>query len=391
MSVKQRFGGREHRRTSRLTDFVEHPELVAPQYLPNEEQLAVILDGVEAWNAWRRENMEAWPILRGANLAHRDLSNADFSNTDFARANLTGSSLRGAAAYQAEFFAADLRNADLRGADLRGAKFHNADLRGAILVDADLFRADFIGTRLDRADMAGSRCWLTTFANVHLSDSLGLEEVIHAGPSNIDTATLYNDGQSVPLPFLKKAGVPDSLLKELPDLLVANHSMQFYSCFISYSHMDRAFAERLYSRMQLAGLRVWFAAEDIKAGAKVYDQVSDAISRHDKLLLVLSANSMQSQWVITEITKARQEEVRSGRRILFPIRIVSFEEVKEWECFNADTGQDLAAEIRQYFIPDFSSWENDLAFSSAFDEILEALRASGTDSMRRRRSRTLGV
>ncbi len=30
--------------------------------------------------------------------------------------------------------------------------------------------------------------------------------------------------------------------------------------------------------------------------------------------------------------------------------------LREWECFDADTGKDSANEIRQYFIPDFGNW-----------------------------------
>jgi hypothetical protein len=32
--------------------------------------------------------------------------------------------------------------------------------------------------------------------------------------------------------------------------------------------------------------------------------------------------------------------------VLFPISLVSFEELREWRCFDADTGKDSAREIR---------------------------------------------
>lgn len=31
--------------------------------------------------------------------------------------------------------------------------------------------------------------------------------------------------------------------------------------------------------------------------------------------------------------------------------------LKDWECFDSDTGEDLAVEVREYHIPDFSQWE----------------------------------
>ena len=57
-------------------------------------------------------------------------------------------------------------------------------------------------------------------------------------------------------------------------------------------------------------LRVWFAPEDIKGGKKIHEQIDKAINRHDKLIIVLSENSMRSDWVQTEVRKARKREVK---------------------------------------------------------------------------------
>ena len=38
----------------------------------------------------------------------------------------------------------------------------------------------------------------------------------------------------------------------------------------------------------------------MKGGEKLYDQIDSAIRLHDKLLLVLSEQSLQSEWVLTE-------------------------------------------------------------------------------------------
>ena len=54
----------------------------------------------------------------------------------------------------------------------------------------------------------------------------------------------------------------------------------------------------------------------------------------------------------TEIAKARKREVKEGKRVLFPVRLVSFDVLRDWECFDADTGKDSAREIREYFSPD---------------------------------------
>lgn len=54
---------------------------------------------------------------------------------------------------------------------------------------------------------------------------------------------------------------------------------------------------------------------------------------------------------------------------------MSFEELKKWELFDSDTGTDLAEEIRSYFIPDFSDWENHDSYKKALDRLLRDLKA----------------
>jgi hypothetical protein len=133
--------------------------------------------------------------------------------------------------------------------------------------------------------------------------------------------------------------------------------------------------------MRDAEMRVWFAPEEIKGGRKIYEQIFSAIQVHDKLLLILSEHSMQSEWVKSEIRRARKTEREENRRKLFPIRLVDFDAIQKWECFDADSGKDLAIEVREYFIPDFSNWKDHDAFEAAFDRLLHDLKANDlTDS-----------
>jgi len=148
-----------------------------------------------------------------------------------------------------------------------------------------------------------------------------------------------------------------------------------YSCFISYSTKDDEFAQKLHSRLEAEGLEVWFSPEDVQAGKKLHEQIGKAIEDGDKLLLVLSEHSMSSEWVATEIRKARKAEIKEGRQKLFPIRLVDFGTIRDWECFDADSGKDLGVEIREYFIPDFSNWKDHNCFEVAFARLLRDLEA----------------
>jgi hypothetical protein len=128
-------------------------------------------------------------------------------------------------------------------------------------------------------------------------------------------------------------------------------------------------------------VRCWFAPHDVQSGRKLHEQIDEAIRLHDKLLLILSLHSMASEWVKTEIAKARKREVRDKRRVLFPIRLAPFETLRDWERFDADTGKDSAREIREYFIPDFSNWKDHDSYQEAFQRLISDLKASDSKPM----------
>ena len=127
--------------------------------------------------------------------------------------------------------------------------------------------------------------------------------------------------------------------------------------------------------MQDNGVRCWFAPHDIQGGKKIHEQIDEAIPRYERLLLILSAASMKSPWVKTEIRKARKREIEEKRRILFPVRIVPFTNIRVWESFYADEGIDLAEEIREYYILDFSNWKNHDSYVEGLKKLLGGLKA----------------
>jgi len=127
--------------------------------------------------------------------------------------------------------------------------------------------------------------------------------------------------------------------------------------------------------MQSHHLRVWFANEDLKGGQKLDYQIDQAIRVHDKLILVLSEQGLRSKWVAKEIRKTRKAELDSNRRKFFPIRLVDMDAFDDWECFDPQTGQDLAQEVRDYFIPDFTCWKDHDVFEREFKKLLDALKA----------------
>jgi len=312
-------------------------------FVANPQHLAVIRQGVGIWNGWRLENPDIAPDLEGA-----DLHGADLTRADLTRTNLRGSNLMGARLISADLGHADLRHAQLMLADLRLANLFNANVSQA-------------------------RFGMTAIANVDLRNVQGLEEANHRAPSTIGIDTIYRSGADIPDAFLRGAGIPESFLVYIRSL--AGKPIEFYSCFISYSTKDQEFADRLHADLQAKSVRCWFAPHHIEPGKKIHEQIDEAIRLHERLLLILSPASMESEWVKTEIAKARKRELKEKRRVLFPVRLVDFESLRDWECFDADTGKDSAREIREYFIPDFSSWKTDHeGYKREFERLLGALK-----------------
>jgi hypothetical protein len=235
-------------------------------------------------------------------------------------------------------------------------------------MEANLSRANLDGANLSSAVLSE-----TYFGNTNLREVQGLDSCIHVGPSTLDHRTLSQSG-NLPLAFLRGCGLPDKLIDYFPSLLY--EAIQFYSCFISYSTKDQPFAERLHADLQNKGVRCWFAPHHIASGKKIHEQIDEAIRLHERLLLILSPASIESEWVKHEIAKARKREVREQRRVLFPIRLFDFEELQDWENFDADIGKDSAREIREYFIPDFSNWKDHDSYLKAFDRLLRDLEAN---------------
>ena len=362
--------------------------------MANPEHVNVLKQGPGAWNAWRADNPQILPDLCGAflesvsldganltsaRLVRTYLANGYLRNVDLTDANLTDSDLHdanlmGARVTTANLTAADLRDTNLQDASLDGATLRRASLArtyllGASLLWADLTDADMHLTAFDHANVG----W-TTFGGNDLSRARGLDSLKHHGPSSIGIDTILRSRGTIPEAFLRGCGVPEDFIAYARSLV--GQPIQYYSCFISYSTADQEFANRLYTGLQNRGVRCWFAPHDIQAGKKIHEQIDQAIRVYDRLLLIISEHSMDSEWVKTEIAHARQKELNEQRQVLFPITLAPFEKIRDWKCFDADAGKDSAREIREYFIPDFTNWQDHDNYQAAFLRLLADLQSA---------------
>jgi Pentapeptide repeats (8 copies) len=134
--------------------------------MANEEHVALLKQGVAAWNTWRAKNPDIRPDLTKANLSGEDLREADFRDVNLRDAvlrdaNFSGADLRGAAFIDTDLSGekTDLRGADLRGAHFKRANLREADLRGANLDSAALVVVDLTDAKLTGCRVFGISAW----------------------------------------------------------------------------------------------------------------------------------------------------------------------------------------------------------------------------------------
>ena len=147
----------------------------------------------------------------------------------------------------------------------------------------------------------------------------------------------------------------------------------YFSCFISYSHEDETFCQKLYDSLSQHNVPLWFAPKDMMGGRKIHEQIAGGIRDFDKLLLVLSSHSMHSKWVATEITHAVEREHATGSDVLFPISLVPFDEIQNWKLWDGSLGIDIAREVKKYFIRDFQDWTNESHFDRVCGQLVKDL------------------
>ena len=364
--------------------------------MANPEHLEILKQGVEVWNKWREDSSLIEPDLSGAILPEVHFGGTDLSSANLADANLWGANffrsvLNGASLARAKlltttFIEAELSDADFNWASPAGANFNKANLHGTNFFQATLDDTSFTGanlsnanlsystlryvnlsyTNLDNADLSNARTAFTVFGNVDLRRVKGLEMVDHFGPSTIGTNTLERSGGEIPEAFLRGAGLSDTFITYAHSLV--GKAIEYYSCFISYSSKDDDFARRLHADLQAAGVRCWFAPEDMKIGDRIRPRIDETIHIYDKLLVVLSEHSVASKWVEFEVEAAMDKEEEGKPPVLFPVRL-------DYAVMESTTA--WARHIkRTRNIGNFTNWKNHDDYQKAFTRLLRDLKAS---------------
>jgi uncharacterized protein YjbI with pentapeptide repeats len=373
----------------------------------------------------RRPRSLAGADLAGEDLREAHLAGADLTGARLARANLHGVDLRGACLREATLDGADLRDAQLHGADLRSASLagvlgngswlhradlslallreadlRSADLGAAVLTDADLSRArleranlydaNLIGaelggaslrdavlcganlreSHLDGADFAGARFAFTVLAASDLSRALGLESVVHDGPSTVGIDAFLLSRGEIPDAFLSGIGLTPLAIEYLKAVAAAEEGMLVGDAlFLAFADADRARARRLRAYLRLHRHLAWYWQEAGELAGRHNRDLKLRLRFHDRLIVLGSRAAAEDRALGAALREALAKEAGERRRIVLAVAIDDGIESGELRGLVSDR---VVADFRG------ADWEDprDAVFRRELERLLAALGSS---------------
>ena len=363
-----------------------------------------------------------------ADLSEADLSGADLSEADLSGADLSGANLSGADLSEANLSEANLSEADLRGANLSGANLSGADLSGPTSAGPTSAGPTSAGPTSARPTSAGPTSAGPTSAgptsagptsagptssgptsagptsatpsatersspkSTYPKQAVSIQSITQdRAPSALDT--LIRSKGKIPEAFLRGCGLsPWEVLSanlyrpELTPAGLSDLQDQIFDawtkgrslingCFISYSAIDAKFVDKLRDRLLAEGINVWMDRHDMVAGT-IQDQVWRAIQFHHLVILILSKDSVKSDWVESDLETARDKEKAEGRAVLCPVALDDAWKAKIGAKDDpGDSNRQLWRTLKEKLVVDFPPGERK-AFDDSFQKLLRGLKAN---------------
>jgi uncharacterized protein YjbI with pentapeptide repeats len=327
--------------------------------MANPDHVRLVQAGAHATWEWRGERLDLRDAdLSGLRLRDGRLDRADLRGARLVGADLTGTRLQEAALEAAHLIRAVLNDVQLGGARCAGALFCAASLRRAVCVRGDFRRANLTGCDLEKATLtharlAGALLQSTNLVDADLHGVLGLDEVIHEGPSELGTHSLLRLGNELPAEFLRGVGLPDSFIRYLPAIVASSRPVDFSATFLCAATADSELAHRLQHDLRAAGIRCWLRLshpENIEFDAP--------IRLHERLVIVCSKHTASDPWLAQLLRSAERPGPRE------PTLWVLADDC--WNSVPPPPGTPMF---------DFSRWHDFRNYAQAFDQLVESIAA----------------
>lgn len=91
--------------------------------------------------------------------------------------------------------------------------------------------------------------------------------------------------------------------------------------FISYSHADKTFVNKLATHLVRHNAHVWIDSWELNVGDSLIQRIQQAIQESSALLVVLSKASVQSEWCKKELNAGLVRELEEKKVLVLPVLV----------------------------------------------------------------------
>lgn len=89
--------------------------------------------------------------------------------------------------------------------------------------------------------------------------------------------------------------------------------------FISYSTADANFADKIALDLNSLGANIFYSKWEIKVGDSIVQKINDALSTYSNLVIILSKNSVKSDWVQRELNSTLMRQLQNENVKIRPV------------------------------------------------------------------------
>ena len=89
--------------------------------------------------------------------------------------------------------------------------------------------------------------------------------------------------------------------------------------FISYSHENKKFADRLARQLVAHNVNIWLDRWELSVGDSIISKIQEAVEGASALLVILSKASVASEWCKNEINAGLLQELEEKHVLVMPV------------------------------------------------------------------------